>query len=141
MNLAVFAEKPVAALTIGHAVGRRTIVVNPSESHSKHFCKASSSKSICLVYFIMHFKEKVLKFILTHPFFVLVTVGLGHGVDRKLHTVIGGQRAEKFENHWFSWKITHKRKKRSRRSQKTRYKHSKRRSNVILETNLELKKR
>jgi len=37
---------------------------------------------------------------LTHPFFVLVTVGLGHGVDRKLYTLFGGQRADKFENHW-----------------------------------------
>jgi len=26
----------------------------------------------------MHFKEKALKFILTHTFLVLVTVGLGH---------------------------------------------------------------
>ena len=34
-----------------------------------------------------------------HTFFVLVTVGLGHGVYRKLYTLIGGQRAEKFENH------------------------------------------
>jgi len=31
---------------------------------------------------------------LTHTFFVLVTVGLGHGVYRKLHILIGGQRAE-----------------------------------------------
>jgi len=38
---------------------------------------------------------------LTHTFLVLVTVGLGHGVYRKLYTVIGGQRAETFENHWF----------------------------------------
>jgi len=36
---------------------------------------------------------------LTHAFLVLVTVGLGHGVYRKLYTVIGGQRVEKFENH------------------------------------------
>jgi len=36
---------------------------------------------------------------LTHIFLVLVTVGLGHGVYRKLYTLIGGQRAEKFENH------------------------------------------
>jgi len=28
-------------------------------------------------------------------------VGQGHGVYRKLHILIGGQRAEKFENHWF----------------------------------------
>jgi len=47
----------------------------------------------------MHFKQKVLKFILTHTLLVLVTVGLGHGVYRKLYTLIGGQRAEKFENH------------------------------------------
>jgi len=32
----------------------------------------------------------VLKFILTHTFLVLVTVGLGHGVYRKLYTLIGG---------------------------------------------------
>jgi len=50
----------------------------------------------------MHFKQKVLKFILTHTLLVLVTVGLGHGVYRKLYTLIGGQRAEKFENHWFN---------------------------------------
>jgi len=45
----------------------------------------------------MHFKYKVVKFILTHTFLVLVTIGLGHGIYRKLYTVIGGQRAEKFE--------------------------------------------
>jgi len=33
--------------------------------------------------------------------FVLVTVGLSHGVYKKLYTSIGGQLAEKFENHWF----------------------------------------
>jgi len=32
---------------------------------------------------------------------VSATVGLGHGVYRKLYTLIGGHRAEKFENHWF----------------------------------------
>jgi len=37
---------------------------------------------------------------LTHTNLVLVTVGLGHGVYRKLYTLIGGQRAEKLENHW-----------------------------------------
>jgi len=37
---------------------------------------------------------------LTHTFLAIVTVGLGHGVDRKLYTLIGGQRAQKFENHW-----------------------------------------
>ena len=100
VNLVIFTDKPVAALAIGYAAGRRTIVVNPSDSYSKYFCKASDSKSICVVCFIMHFKWKVLKLILTHPFFVLVTVGLGHGVERKLYTLIGGQRAEKFENHW-----------------------------------------
>jgi len=31
---------------------------------------------------------------------VLVTVGLGHMVYRKLYTLIGNQRAEKCENHW-----------------------------------------
>jgi len=36
---------------------------------------------------------------LTHIFLVLVTVGLGHGVYRKLYTLIGGQHADKFENH------------------------------------------
>jgi len=38
---------------------------------------------------------------LTHTFLVLVTVGLDHGVYRKLYTLIGGQRAEKSEKHWF----------------------------------------
>jgi len=38
---------------------------------------------------------------LTRTFLVFVTVGLGHGVYRKLYNLIGGQRAEKFENHWF----------------------------------------
>jgi len=42
--------------------------------------------------------KKYSKFILTHTFLVLVTVGLGH---RKLYTFIGGQRAETFENHCF----------------------------------------
>jgi len=36
---------------------------------------------------------------LTHTFLVLVTVRLGCGVYRKLYTLIGGQRTEKFENH------------------------------------------
>jgi len=31
---------------------------------------------------------------------VLVTIGLGHGVYRKLYTLIGDQRAQKFENHY-----------------------------------------
>jgi len=44
-------------------------------------------------------KVQVLKFIFTHTFLVLVAVGLGHGVYRKLYTLIGGQRAETFENH------------------------------------------
>jgi len=43
---------------------------------------------------------KVLKLILTHTFLAIVTVGLGHGVYRTLYTLIGGQRAEKVENHW-----------------------------------------
>jgi len=43
-----------------------------------------------MYYFIIHFKEKVLKFVLTHTFLVLVTAGLGHGVCRKLYTLIGG---------------------------------------------------
>jgi len=47
----------------------------------------------------MHFKKKVLKFILTHTFLVLVTVALRHGVCRKMYTLIGGQHAETFENH------------------------------------------
>jgi len=38
---------------------------------------------------------------LTHTIVVLVTDGLGHGVYRKLYTLIGGQRAKKFENYWF----------------------------------------
>jgi len=37
---------------------------------------------------------------LTHTFLVLVTFGLGHGVYRKLCALIGGKRAEKFENHY-----------------------------------------
>jgi len=37
---------------------------------------------------------------LTHTFLVFVTVGLCDGVYRNLYTLIGGQRAEKFENHW-----------------------------------------
>jgi len=48
------------------------------------------------------FQEKVFKFILTHTFLALVTVGLGHGVYRKLCSLIGGQRVERFENHWFT---------------------------------------
>jgi len=32
---------------------------------------------------------KILKFVLTHTFLVLVTAGLGHGVYRKLYTLIG----------------------------------------------------
>jgi len=36
---------------------------------------------------------------LTRTFLVLVTVGLGHRVYRKLYTLIGGQRAVKFNNH------------------------------------------
>jgi len=50
----------------------------------------------------MHFKQKLLRFILTHTILVLATVGLGHGVYRKLYALIGGQRAEKFENHCVS---------------------------------------
>jgi len=38
----------------------------------------------------------------THTFLVLVIVGLGHGVYRKLYTLIGGERAENSENHWFN---------------------------------------
>jgi len=37
---------------------------------------------------------------LTHTFLVLVTVGISHGVYRQLYTLIGGQRAVKFENRW-----------------------------------------
>jgi len=36
---------------------------------------------------------------LTHTFIVSVTVGIGDGVYRKLYTLFGGQRVEKFENH------------------------------------------
>ena len=32
---------------VDYAVGRRAIVVNPSDNHSKYFCKASDSESIC----------------------------------------------------------------------------------------------
>jgi len=45
---------------------------------------------------------------LAHTIFVLVTVGLGHGVYRKLYTLIGGQRAEKFENHCCKQTTFHK---------------------------------
>jgi len=38
---------------------------------------------------------------LTRTILVLVTVWLGHRVYRKLYTLIGGQHAEKFENHCF----------------------------------------
>jgi len=38
-------------------------------------------------------------YILTTTFLVFVTVGLGHGVYRKLYTLIGSQRVEKLENH------------------------------------------
>ena len=41
---------------------------------------------------------------MTHTILVFVTFGLGHGVYRKLYTLTGGQRAEKFENHWFKSK-------------------------------------
>jgi len=37
---------------------------------------------------------------LTQTFLVLVTVGLGHGVYRKLYTLISGQRAQNFKNHY-----------------------------------------
>jgi len=47
----------------------------------------------------------VLNFVLTHTILVLVTVGLGHGVYTKLYTLIGGQRADKFENHRSSWSV------------------------------------
>jgi len=46
---------------------------------------------------------------LTHTFLVLVTVELGHGVYRKFYTFVGGQRAEKFDNHWLKliyWKYS-----------------------------------
>jgi len=36
---------------------------------------------------------------LTHTFLALVTVVLDHRVYIKLYTLIGGQRAEEFENH------------------------------------------
>ena len=42
---------------------------------------------------------------MTHTFLVLVTVGLGRGVCKKLYILIGGRRAEKFENHWIRWTI------------------------------------
>jgi len=45
-----------------------------------------------------------------HTFLVLVTAGLGHGVYRKLYTLIGGQRAEKFENHWLCEPVPDKQK-------------------------------
>jgi len=36
---------------------------------------------------------------LTDTFLVSVTVGIGHGVYRKVYTLFGGQCVEKFENH------------------------------------------
>jgi len=33
-------------------------------------------------------------------FLALISAGLGNRVYRKLYTLIGGQRAENFENHW-----------------------------------------
>jgi len=47
----------------------------------------------------MHFNEKVLKFILTHTFLVLVTVGARPRGLQKIVYFYWGQRAEKFENH------------------------------------------
>jgi len=44
---------------------------------------------------------------LTHTILVLVTVGFGHGVYKKLYTLIGGQLAEKFENHWSKRTFAH----------------------------------
>jgi len=46
---------------------------------------------------------------LTHTFLVLVTVGLDRGIYRKLYTLIGGQPAEKFENHWSKEKDSYSR--------------------------------
>jgi len=69
-------------------------------SHGVHRMAAKFLAYFQIVYyFIMHFKQKVLKFIMTHTFLILVTVGLGHGVYRKLYTLNRGQRAETFENH------------------------------------------
>jgi len=44
---------------------------------------------------------------LAHTFLALVTVGVGHGVYRKLYTLIGSERAEKFANHWFKCSDTY----------------------------------
>jgi len=51
------------------------------------------------VLFYHAFQVKHTQKFLTHTFLVSVTVGLDQGVYRKLYTLIGGQRAEKFENH------------------------------------------
>ena len=48
-------------LAVGYALGRTTIVVNPSDSLSKYFCKASDSESICLV-------RKELSICISHAF-------------------------------------------------------------------------
>jgi len=51
------------------------------------------------VLFYHAFHVKSTQFILTHTFLVLITVGLGHRVYRKLYTLIRGQCAETFENY------------------------------------------
>jgi len=51
------------------------------------------------VLFYHAFQATSTQIILTHTFLVLVNVGIGHRVYRKLYTLIGGRHAEKFENH------------------------------------------
>jgi len=43
----------------------------------------------------MHFKKNVFKFILAHTLLVLVTVGIGHGVYKKLYTFNWGSTCRK----------------------------------------------
>jgi len=43
----------------------------------------------------MHFRLKVLEFILTHTFLVLATIALGHGEYRKLYTCNWGSTCTK----------------------------------------------
>ena len=69
----------------------KTILFVASETIFIRYVYIYSSKHIFrfVRYFITHFKKKALKFILTHTFLVLVTVGLGNGIYRKMYTFIG----------------------------------------------------
>ena len=50
------------------------------------------------VLFYHAFQQKNTQIYVDNTFLLLVNVGLGHGVYRKLYTFIGSQRALKFEN-------------------------------------------